>query len=120
MATFVWEGRTRGGEIRRGTMEALAEPDVTARLRQQNISITRVKKKAREINLQLGTGVRQLATMIDAGLPIVECLDILANQSENKSFGKILLGVKADVVSGAHLSEALRRKPKVFNELFTN
>ncbi len=129
MAQFVWEGRTRAGEIRKGVMEALAEPDVQARLRQQNIAITRVKKKPREINIQLGTGVgakditvfsRQLATMIDAGLPIVQCLDILANQSENKNFGKVLLNVKADVESGAHLSEALRRQPKVFNELFTN
>ncbi len=129
MAQFVWEGRARAGEIRKGVMEALAEQDVQARLSQQNIAITRVKKMPREINIQLGTGVgakditvfsRQLATMIDAGLPIVQCLDILANQSENKNFGKVLLNVKADVESGAHLSEALRRQPKVFNELFTN
>jgi type IV pilus assembly protein PilC len=129
MPQFAWEGRTRAGEIKRGVMEALTEPDVTARLRQQNISITRVRKKAREIHIQFGTGVgekdiviftRQLATMIDAGLPIVQCLDILASQSENKSLAKVLFAVKADVESGSTLSEALKRQPKIFNDLFCN
>jgi type IV pilus assembly protein PilC len=131
MPQFAWEGRTRAGEVRRGVMEAATEPDVNARLRRDNIAVTRVKKKAREINLDLkfGTGVkprdivvftRQLATMIDAGQPIVQCLDILAQQTENKHFGKVLQGVKTDVESGAHLSEALAKQPKVFTELFTN
>ena len=132
MATFAWEGRTRNGEIRKGTMDADAEPDVTARLRAQNIAITRINKRGRTIdwrNLQIGNPVkerdmvvftRQLATMIDAGLPIVQSLDILAGQAESKGFGKILYEVKGQVEQGTTLSEALKKRPKAFSDLFTN
>src|SRR5213082_3087466 len=131
MSVFAWEGRTRGGEVKKGTMEAEAEPEVANRLRAQGITMSKAKKKAKDINLKLpfGGGVgekeivvftRQFATMIDAGLPIVQCLDILANQSPNKNFQKILFEVKASVESGSTLSEALRKQPKAFNDLYVN
>ncbi|MCB9556728.1 MAG: type II secretion system F family protein [Deltaproteobacteria bacterium] len=131
MPTFVWEGRTRGGEFRKGTLEAQSDNDLIALLRQQNISVTKVKKKGRELKLSLaiGTGVkqrdvvvfaRQLATMIDAGLPLVQCLDILGNQADNRSFAKIILDVKARVEGGATFSDALASHPKVFDNLFVN
>jgi type IV pilus assembly protein PilC len=131
MAVFAWEGRTRAGEIRKGTMEAEAEPEVVNRLRAQGISLSKARKKAKDIEIKLpfGGGVsekdivvftRQFATMIDAGLPIVQCLDILAAQQPNKAFQKMLYEVKAAVESGATLSEAMRKQPKAFNELFVN
>src|SRR4051812_9648258 len=126
MAVFAWEGRTRTGEVRKGTMEADAEPDVISRLRGQNIAITKVNKKGKGLaglNLPFGGGVtprelviftRQLATMIDAGLPIVQCLDILSTQSESKNFRKILVDVKSQVEQGTTFSDALKKQPKAF------
>ena len=129
MPTFVWEGRNRTGESKKGTMEAKNDAELVAMLRQQNISVTKVRRRSRQINLQIGTGVksrdivvftRQFATMIDAGLPLVQALDILANQSDNKHFGRILMDVKHRVEGGASFSDALRGHPKVFDELFVN
>jgi len=129
MAKFKWEGTTRAGELRRGTMEAASEEAVMSRLRADQITPRKVSRAAREINITLGTGVgekdlvvftRQLATMIDAGLPLVQCLDILASQSENPHFAKILQSVKSSVEAGATFSDALRRHPRVFDELYVN
>src|SRR6478752_6427356 len=131
MPVFAWEGRTRAGEVRKGTMDADGEPEVANRLRSQGITMSKAKKKAKnlEIKLPFGGGVpekdlvvftRQFATMIDAGLPIVQCLDILASQSPNKNFQKVLYDVKAQVESGDTLSAALKKHPRVFNDLFTN
>ena len=129
MATFTWEGRTRTGDPRKGVMEADNDAALVAALRQQNISVTKFKRKSREINLSIGTGVstkdiviftRQFATMIDAGLPLVQALDILSNQSDNKAFGKILEDVKTRVEGGATFADALRGHPKVFDDLFVN
>jgi type IV pilus assembly protein PilC len=129
MAEFVWEARGRTGEVKTGKMEAESEDAVNQRLRAQQLSPTKVKKKAREINLQFGSGVtlkdivtftRLFATMIDAGLPIVQCLDILQGQTENKRFAVILRDVKASVEQGATFSDSLRRHPKVFDPLYTN
>src|SRR3954470_6920240 len=110
MAAFAWEGRTRGGEVKKGVMDAETEVDVTSRLRQMGISLTKVRNKSKDINLELpdwlGGGVptkdlviftRQLATMQDAGLPIVQCLELLGSQSESKPLKRILGTVKADV-----------------------
>src|SRR4029079_12813972 len=89
----------------------------------------KVKKKPIEINIQFGTGVdvkdlvtftRLFATMIDAGLPLIQCLDILSNQPSNKNFPVVLKDIKNNVEQGATFSEALRRHPRVFDELFTN
>src|SRR4051812_10523533 len=131
MPVFAWEGRTRAGEVRKGTMEAEAEPEVSNRLRAQGITLSKAKKKGKEINIKLpfGGGVgekeivvftRQFATMIDAGLPIVQCLDILAGQAANKNFQKMLYDIKGSVESGATLSEAMRKQPKAFNDLYVN
>ncbi|MDB4970531.1 MAG: Type secretion system domain protein [Myxococcales bacterium] len=133
MAVFAWEGRTRAGEVRKGTMEAEAEPEVANRLRAQGITLSKAKRKAKELALKLpfgwGQGVpekdivvftRQFATMIDAGLPIVQCLDILANQTPNKNFHKALFDVKASVEQGTTLTEALKKHPKVFDDLYSN
>jgi type IV pilus assembly protein PilC len=131
MAKFQWEGTTRAGEKRRGVIEADSAAVVEERLRGDGLSNMRVRKEGGlgDMQIQFGSGVtpkdlqiftRQLATMIDAGLPLVQCLDILANQSENKSFKKVLSSVKNSVEQGATFSDALRRHPKVFDELYVN
>src|SRR5579872_96886 len=129
MAEFVWEARARTGEMRKGSMEADSEELVNQRLRAQQLQPTRVKKKGRQFSFQLGSGVgakdivtftRLFATMIDAGLPIVQCLDILQGQTDNKIFGGVLRDVKASVEQGATFSDSLRRHPKVFDQLYVN
>jgi type IV pilus assembly protein PilC len=101
-----------------------------ARLRADQISPTRLKRQVVGLSgLQFGSGVsekdkvvftRQFATMIDAGLPLVQCLEILSTQAENKKFGRVLADVKTTVESGATFSDALRRHPRVFDELYVN
>jgi len=129
VAEFVWEARARTGEVRKGQMEAESEDAVNQRLRAQQLQPTKVKKKAKAFSFQLGTGVghkdivtftRLFATMIDAGLPIVQCLDILQGQTDNKLFGAILRDVKTSVEQGATFSDSLRRHPKVFDHLYVN
>jgi type IV pilus assembly protein PilC len=129
MAKFQWEATTRTGEKRRGAMEADNAQQVEARLRGDGLTVDRVKKEAAQISITFGSGVghkdlqiftRQLATMIDAGLPLVQCLDILAAQTPNKVFGRILSQVKGSVESGATFSDALRRHPRVFDDLYVN
>jgi type IV pilus assembly protein PilC len=131
MAVFIWEAKTRIGETRSGEMEADSSALVTQRLRAQQLQVVKVRKKPTEIIIRMpgSTGVepkdlmvftRQFATMIDAGLPMVQCLDILGNQMENPDFKKIVLNVKQSVESGSTLADALRKHPKVFNRLFVN
>nr|HEX4318860.1 type II secretion system F family protein [Kofleriaceae bacterium] len=127
MAKFQWEATGRSGEKRRGVMEAEAATEVENRLRSDGFTVDRVKKEPMQI--QIGTGVtpkdlqiftRQLATMIDAGLPLVQCLDILANQTPNKAFQKVLFSVKSQVEQGSTFSDALKKHSKVFDDLYTN
>ncbi|MFH2006437.1 MAG: type II secretion system F family protein [bacterium] len=131
MPVFLWEGRTRAGELRKGESEAENEQSLAAALRDRQITLQRAKKKARQLNLSIpfigGVGTkdlvvftRQFATMIDAGLPLVQCLDILGNTTDNKRFSKVLLDVKGTVESGETFSKALARHPKVFDGLFVN
>lgn len=130
MPTFIWEGRTKGGEMRSGTFTAESEDMVSDRLRAQGLTITKVKKKPLELRMPaLGTGVglqdmvvftRTFSTMIDAGLPIVSGLDMLSNQADNPRFGRILQGVKNEVEAGKSLSEAMGSHPRVFDDLFRN
>jgi len=110
-------------------MEAESEDAVNQRLRAQQLQPTRVRKKPRTFEIKFGTGVgakdlvtftRLFATMIDAGLPIVQCLDILQGQTDNKNFAVILRDVKASVEQGATFSDSLRRHPKVFDHLYVN
>lgn len=129
MAEFVWEARARTGELRKGVMDADDENNVQARLRAQQLMPTKIKKKGAGFNLSIGSGValtdivtftRLFATMIDAGLPIVQCLDILCNQTDNKQFAVVLKDVKSNVEQGATFSDSLRRHPKVFDQLYVN
>ena len=130
MAEFTWEARARSGEVRKGVMEAESEDAVSNKLRQQQLNPVRVKKKKSFLeSIQFGGGVdvkdlvtftRLFATMIDAGLPLIQCLDILSNQQSNKNFAVVLKDIKSNVEQGATFSEALRRHPRVFDELFTN
>ncbi|HVK87155.1 MAG TPA: type II secretion system F family protein [Kofleriaceae bacterium] len=129
MAKFQWEAATRSGETRKGVMEADTAEVVESRLRNDGMTVQRVKKQPKEIHITIGSGVsskdlqiftRQLATMIDAGLPLVQCLDILSNQTPNKIFARILSQVKASVEQGATFSESLRKHPKVFDDLYIN
>jgi len=129
MAEWVWEARGPTGEVRKGQMEAEDAESVQNRLRQQKLQPTKVKKKGRELKFSFGSGVSQkdlvtftrlLATMIDAGLPIVQCLDILGNQTDNKQFSLVIADVKSQVEQGKTFSESLRRHPGVFDGLYCN
>src|SRR5512140_730844 len=127
MARFQWEATNRIGEKKRGAMEADNAAQVEARLRGDGLTVDRVKREP--IQITIGSGVtpkdlqiftRQLATMIDAGLPLVQCLDILTAQTPNKIFARILGQVKSTVEQGGTFSEALRRHPRVFDDLYVN
>jgi type IV pilus assembly protein PilC len=132
MPAFVWEARTRTGETRNGTMVADTMEAVQQRLRAQALQPQSVKKKPLEIKLKLpgiGGGVpakdlmlftRQFSTMIDAGLPLVQCLEILGNQNDNPDFKRILLDLKNTVETGQTFADALKKHPKVFDNLFVN
>lgn len=131
MATFVWEAKTRAGEMKSGEMVADSADAVSERLRGQSLTVSKVKKKPIAIVLRMpgSTGVsakdlvvftRQFATMIDAGLPLVQCLELLGSQMDNPDFKKVVVDVKGTVESGKTLAEALRKHPKVFDRLYTN
>lgn len=136
MPTYAYQGRTASGKMLRGNMEAPSREAVINRLRAQRIQpiTNKIKERGkgldREITLPtIGSAVkpkdvviftRQLTTMIDAGMPLVQILDILGSQTDNKAFGRQVLEVKEQVESGATLSDALRQFPKTFDELYTN
>ncbi len=129
MAEFSWEARGRTGELRAGVMVAENAEAVNTRLRKQNLNPVKVKKKPLAINIQFGSGVdtkdlvtftRLFATMIDAGLPLVSCLDILATQQPKPAFANVLKDIKSSVEGGSTFSDALRKHPKIFDELFVN
>ncbi len=130
MPKFKWKGRVMGGGAQSGTMEAINETIVRAQLRQQRIiptKITKVHEKKQLVIFKpkvkaktLAVFTRQLATMIDAGLPLVQSLDILAEQEENITFKGVLNEVKDDVESGMTFAAALKKHPKVFNDLYAN
>ncbi len=131
MATvFTWEGKTRQGAIQKGELQANNKEEVFALLRKQNITPVNVTAKAKEIKLSFGAQkvtdkdivilTRQLATMIDAGLPLVQCLDILGTQTENPTLAKTVVQVRTDVESGNTFAESLKKHPKVFDNLYVN
>ena len=132
MAKFVWEGKTRAGGTTTGELDAPNEAFVLAQLRRQQIVPVKVKQKAKALGFKMpGFGkkvtqkelaifTRQFATMIDAGLPLVQCLDILGMQQTNQAFKSVVLKVKEDVESGSTFADALLKHPKVFDELFVN
>ncbi|NOZ79133.1 MAG: type II secretion system F family protein [Acidobacteria bacterium] len=130
MANFEWKGRDRNGHAQSGVLVADSKDAVIAALRRQQIVVTTVKEKGKEIALpRLGGGIkskdiaiftRQFSVMIDAGLPLVQCLDILSQQQENKSFQKVLFQIREDVESGSSLAEAMRKHPQAFDDLYVN
>ena len=133
MANFSWTGKNRQGAIQKGQVTAKNRQEVIGILRKQNILVTSIQEQKSSI-LQmeipgLGGGVkekdiviftRQFATMIDAGLPLVQCLEILASQSDNKVLAKTIAEVRQDVEGGATYADSLRKHTKVFDELYVS
>ena len=127
---WMWEARTKQGEVKKGEMEANDQNAVEARLKSLGLTPSKVRRKGLlDSNLELpGFGgvtskdllvfTRQFATMIDAGLPLVQCLDILGSQTDNPSFRKVIFAIKARVEGGSTFSDALKDHPKVFDELY--
>ncbi|MGE5284026.1 MAG: type II secretion system F family protein [Actinomycetota bacterium] len=133
MTKFAWEGKNRGGGAASGEMEAPSEAFVLAQLRREQILPLKIRKKGADLAIRLpwqgekkvggkekAVFTRQFATMIDAGLPLVQCLDILGLQQENPAFKKVILKIKEDVESGSTFADALSKHPKVFDPLFVN
>ncbi len=130
MPSFDWSARpAAGGDIREGTIELAKKEDVIAFLHKQKLIPVNVREKTKQFNIQFGTGIttrdiviftRQFATMINSGLPLVQSLDILAEQTENSALAKVLREVLYDVESGHTLAAAIGKHPKVFSELFVN
>jgi type IV pilus assembly protein PilC len=129
LPVWKWEAKTRQGELRGGEMEAADDAAVKARLSQMGLEPTRVKRKPREIHIKIpGFGgvttkdilvfTRQFSVMIDAGLPLVQGLEIIATQADNREFRRVLMDVKVRVESGSTFADALAQHPKVFDELF--
>ena len=123
--TFLWEGRDRGGKPIRGEMRAGGDAVVRATLRRQGITVTKVKKqryrtgkKVTEKDITLFT--RQLSTMMKAGVPLLQSFDIVAKGSDNQSVAKLFTDIKADVETGTALSQAFRKYPLYFDNLFCN
>ena len=132
MPVFIWEGKTARGTIQKGETDAPSEKILRQILKAQNINTSKVKQKPKDIfenvafmqprikTKDIIVFTRQFSTMIDAGLPLIQGLDILANQEENRTFKKVLMQVKLDVEGGASLTEALKKHPKVFDNLYVN
>ena len=130
MPAYVWKGKTRDGKAVSGERSAENKEAVMALLRRDQILVSSVKEKGKEMVLpkfgggvpakELAIFVRQFSVMIDAGLPLVQCLEILGSQQENKTFAKILQQTRMDVEGGASLADAMRKHPKAFDDLFVN
>jgi type IV pilus assembly protein PilC len=133
MATFAYVARTRQGTIKKGEVPAKTRDEALDQLRKQNLVVTTIHEKAKDAggfaNITFGGGVtdkdivvftRQFATMINAGLPLIQCLEILSSQSENKTLCKTIGEVKLDVEGGSTFADALKKHPKVFDELYVN
>jgi len=132
MPTYVFKGRNRLGEVIVGERLADSRDVLRQLLRREQVMLTSVKEKGREVAVpkiggrkkvkakELSIFTRQFSVMIDAGLPLVQCLDILGQQQENKYFAHLLTQVRQDVEEGATLSAAMARHPKAFDQLFVN
>ncbi|HBH86191.1 MAG TPA: pilus assembly protein PilC [Syntrophaceae bacterium] len=132
MAVFVWEAETKRGELKKGEMDGADEAAVRGLLRRQGLKSIVVKKKPKDLleylpflkqkvkDKDVVVFARIFSTMINAGLPLIQCLDLLAQQEQNKTFAKIITTVKEDIEGGSTLHDALKKHPKVFDELFVN
>ncbi len=133
MPKFSWEGKTRTGAIQKGVTDAPDAASIETQLRKSGLQNIVVKEQAKGIQIKIpgfGGGkietkdlvvfTRQFATMIDSGLPLVQCLDILSSQQEKPVFKEILLKVKESVESGSTFADALAKHPKAFDQLYVN
>jgi type IV pilus assembly protein PilC len=133
MATFAYVGRTRSGAVKKGELSAKTRDEAVDQLRKQSVVVTSLEEKKGGgfdfSKISLGSGLtdkdlvvftRQFGTMINAGLPLVQCLEILSTQSENKVLRETIGEVKIQVEAGSTFSDALRRHPKVFDDLYVN
>jgi type IV pilus assembly protein PilC len=129
MPVFVWEGKLANGSVKRGESEADSKAAVQLLLKRQKMTAVKVKAKPKEINLfgsqkiktkEVVIFTRQFATMINAGLPLVQCLEIHSSQQQNATFKKMLAQIKSDVEGGSTFADALSKHPKVFDNLFVN
>jgi type IV pilus assembly protein PilC len=132
MTVYLWEGRTKNNMVQKGEVDAPSEDAVRAQLGRARITVTKIKKKPKDLFENVSflqpsikekdviLFARQFSTMIDAGLPIIQCLDILHSQQENKTFKVMLKEIKESVESGATLADSLKKYPKHFDDLFVN
>ena len=132
MPVFLWEGTTRKNEVKKGEMEAVDDLAVRGLLRRQGYKSIEVRKKPKDLleylpflqgrvkEKNIVVFCRIFSTMINAGLPLIQCLDLLAQQEENKIFAKIIRAIKEDIEGGTSLTDALKKYPKVFDDLFVN
>jgi type IV pilus assembly protein PilC len=130
MPVFTYRGTNRAGTTVTGEQMAPSKGDLVNLLRKQQINVTKMSEKGKEFNMptfgggvnakELAVFTRQFSVMIDAGLPLVQCLEILAGQQENKMFQKVLTGTRASVEGGTTLSAAMRQHEKVFDALYVN
>ncbi|HEX8451003.1 MAG TPA: type II secretion system F family protein [Longimicrobium sp.] len=129
MPVFAYSARNHTGEIIGGEIDLPTRDEVVGFLHRQRLRPVTVNAKAKDINITFGTGIktrevviftRQFATMINSGLPLVQSLTILAEQTENKAFAKIITEVLNDIQSGQTLADSMRKHPKVFTELYVN
>lgn len=132
MPVYLWEGTTRKGEKKKGEIEAADESRARSQLRRQRIKPESIKKKPKDLfeNIpflqqkvkehDVVVFARQFATMINAGLPIIQCLELLGEEEKNRTFAKIIKTIKEDIEGGSSLTDALNKYPDVFDELFVN
>lgn len=131
MATFAYVGRSKSGAVKKGELAAKSRDEAVEQLRKQQVVVTSLEEKAagQGLSFSFGSGVsekdlviftRQFGTMINAGLPLIQCLDILATQSENAPLRKAIAEVKVQVEGGSTFSDALRKHPKIFDDLYIN
>ena len=131
MATFAYVGRSKSGAVKKGELVAKSREEAVELLRKQSVVVTTLEEKGgkKGFSLSFGSGVsekdlvvftRQFGTMINAGLPLIQCLEILATQSENLALKKSVGEIKVQVEGGSTFSDALRRHPKIFDDLYVN
>ena len=131
MATFAYVGRSKSGAVKKGELVAKSRDEAVELLRKQNVVVTSLQEKAGKQGFSFGFGsgvsekdlvvfTRQFGTMINAGLPLIQCLEILSTQSENPVLKKSVGEIKTQVEGGATFSDSLRKHPKIFDDLYVN
>src|SRR5512139_3317446 len=129
MPVYNYTARTTTGELQSGSIDLPSENDVIAHLRKNRMIVVKVSQAPKQLKMSFGAGIstrdiviftRQFATMINSGLPLVQALDILAEQTENKALKDVTRAVVYDVESGQTLADALRKHPKAFSDLYVN